>query len=181
VGVPPAPLHVVLDAIFGHGKDLDALQMAARAFVMFFIALALVRVAGMRAFGHKSAFDAIIVIVLGAVLSRAIIGASPFWHTVAAASVLVVIHRVLAVLGVKSALLDRLIKGTPKAIYRDGLFDHRVMLRRGISRADVDAALREHGIAYLADVDEIYVETSGKLSIIEARRSQLARRVDRPA
>ncbi|MGI8582874.1 MAG: hypothetical protein ACR2KX_11780 [Chitinophagaceae bacterium] len=47
--------------LFGEGKDLNALQMGDRAFVMFFITLFLIRLAGMRAFGQKSAFDTILL------------------------------------------------------------------------------------------------------------------------
>lgn len=49
---------------FGEGRDLDTLQMAARAFVLFFVMLVLVHVAGMRAFGRKHSFGTIIVITL---------------------------------------------------------------------------------------------------------------------
>jgi len=63
------------EQLFGAGRELDALQMSARAFVLFFLMLVLVRVAGRRAFGRKSSFDTIIVITLGALLSRVVVGA----------------------------------------------------------------------------------------------------------
>jgi uncharacterized membrane protein YcaP (DUF421 family) len=95
-------MHVIV-ALFGTGDHLDTLQMANRAFVLFWITLVLIRLAGMRAFGRKSSFDSSIVIMLGAVLSRAVTGASAFGPTVGAATVLVVIHRVVAMVAARVA------------------------------------------------------------------------------
>ena len=51
-------------------------QMAVRAVVTFLIAIALVRLAGRRSFGMRSPFDTVISLLLGATLSRGIVGAS---------------------------------------------------------------------------------------------------------
>jgi len=85
-----------INEIFGSGEELAPLQMAARAFIMFFIALLLIRIAGMRIFGIKTAFDNILVIMLGAILSRGVVGASPFFSTIAAATAMILIHKILA-------------------------------------------------------------------------------------
>jgi len=89
----------MMDAIyllFGQGRDLDPLQMSLRAVLVFLIALVLIRVSGRRSFGQRSPFDSVVVILLGATLSRAIVGASPFVATVLASLVIVVCHRLLA-------------------------------------------------------------------------------------
>jgi hypothetical protein len=99
------------DVLFGSGEDLTPLQMGFRAFLMFFITLILIRIAGMRIFGKQTAFDSILVIMLGAVLARGVVGASPFISAVAAAAVMVAIHKILAILAMKYAWVGKIVKG----------------------------------------------------------------------
>ena len=157
----------MFETLFGHGKDLDVVQVCMRAGVLFVIALVLIRIAGMRAFGRKSSFDSTITIMLGAVLSRPVVGASPFWPTVAGCGVLVILHRVLGMATARSHWLERIVKGSPRVVYRDGVDDARQMVRSGISEADLDEVARRH--ALLPDrrgVHEIVMESSGELSAV---------------
>ena len=158
----------MLETLWGEGRDLGALPMASRAFVMFFIALVLIRISGRRSFARRSAFDNIVVIILGAVLSRPIYGASPFWPVVAGATVFVVVHRLLGVLTAWSPGLETLVKGKPYVLLRDGKLDRFEMLRNELSEGDLDAAVRmqTHRPGH-QDVAEIHVETSGDVSIVD--------------
>src|SRR5579864_873424 len=79
--------------IFGEGKDLNALQMSSHGIVMFFIALVIIRISGRRSFGIRTPLDNIITISLGAVMSRAIVGASDFIPVVVCCFVIVLLHR----------------------------------------------------------------------------------------
>jgi len=119
----------------------------------------------MRSFGRKSSFDTIIVIMLGAVLSRAVVGASPLLPTVVAGAVLVVVHRLLAMVTARAPRLERLIKGEPSVLYRDGSLDHAAMLRSGISRGDLEEAVRSRAHHPAAQIASITMETSGKLTV----------------
>ena len=47
----------MIDELFGHGTDLNSLQMTVRAIVIFFVTLLLIRFTGMRVFGIKTAFE----------------------------------------------------------------------------------------------------------------------------
>jgi heme A synthase len=67
-----------MQTLVGEGKELTILQMSVRAFAMFIIYVVLIRIAGLRTFAKQSTFDNIIVIMLGAVLARGVVGASPF-------------------------------------------------------------------------------------------------------
>ena len=160
----------MIDRLFGSGENLDALQMGMRALVLFFVTLVLVRAGGMRAFGARSPFDTIVVITLGAVLARAVVGASPMVPTIVAAAVISVVHRGLALIAAQSITVARLLNGKPKRVYDRGAFDRRVMNLYGISERDLDQAARKSANADgVEGVDEIWLETSGDLSVVKRR------------
>src|ERR1700761_5027241 len=83
----------ILLKIFGEGKDLSALQMSCRGIVIFFVALVLIRISGRRSFGVRTPLDNIITISLGAIMSRAVVGASDFVPVIACCFAIVLLHR----------------------------------------------------------------------------------------
>src|ERR1700722_7138716 len=114
-----------LVAIFGEGKDLNSLQMGMRAAAIFFATLVMIRISGRRSFGQRSPFDYVVAILLGATLSRIIVGASPAVAPAIASLVIVLLHRILAWGCVHSERLERLVGGAPRELYRDGRFDQK--------------------------------------------------------
>jgi len=154
--------------LFGTGEHLTALQMAVRAFVMFFITLALIRFAGMRIFGKRTAFDNILVIMLGAILARGVVGASPFFSTVAACAVMVVVHKILALLALKYVWVGKIVKGIHRTLYKDGALNTKNMRIAAISKDDLMEGVRmQIHRNSLDEVKEAYIEKNGHVSIIE--------------
>ncbi|HTD94678.1 MAG TPA: hypothetical protein VK644_12725, partial [Chitinophagaceae bacterium] len=74
------------------------MQVGLRAAAMFLVALIMIRVGGKRILGRKTPFDTIVAIMMGAILSRGVVGVSPFGHTVVAVAVMIAIHRLISVL-----------------------------------------------------------------------------------
>ncbi|HEY5462894.1 MAG TPA: YetF domain-containing protein [Hanamia sp.] len=161
----------IINNLFGHGSDLNTLQMSLRAFAIFFIALILIRLTGMRAFGIKSAFDTCIIIMLGAVLSRAVVGASPFIPTIIASTFLVVIHKIIAEISVTNQTLSHLVKGRPLSLYKDGILNNKNMRKCSLSYGDVMEEIRlTLNQNTLDGIDEIFMERTGKISMIEKEK-----------
>jgi uncharacterized membrane protein YcaP (DUF421 family) len=157
----------ILQTLVGEGEKLTVLQMSVRAFAMFIIMLVLIRLAGLRTFAKQSSFDNIIVIMLGAVLARGVVGASPFWSTVGASVVMVIMHRVIAWIAVKNQKFERLVKGSYIKLYQNGELVGNSLEKTGMSENDLHESLRlETNKLALSQIDTAFMETSGKISFI---------------
>ncbi|KMW45504.1 DUF421 domain-containing protein [Ralstonia insidiosa] len=157
--------------LFGEGKDLNPLQAVMRAVVVFLLGLLLVRLSGRRSFGQRSPFDYVVAILLGATLSRAIVGASPFMTALSASLALVVLHRLLGWACVRSRALERFIAGHEREIYRDGRYDHAQMSAALVTYGDIQESARQKlGQWDLHGVEAVILERNGELSLVAKRR-----------
>lgn len=155
----------ILKTIFGEGKDLDVLQMCSRGVVVFIIALLLIRIAGRRSFGLKTPLDNIISILLGAVLSRAVVGASPFVPTIVCSLLIVVIHRSVGWLIVRHERVARWIEGNHILLFHDGHFIEPHLKRGLVGKEDIMQGVRKSALTEnLSKVDKIYLERNGGIS-----------------
>ena len=153
--------------LVGEGQHLTPLQMSVRAFTMFIIMLVLIRMAGTRTFAKKSSFDNIIVFMLGAILARGVVGASPYWSTVAASVVMVGMHRLIAWITVKNRKLEKIIKGTCIKLYQNGALIGNNLEKTGMSENDLHESLRlETKKMTLSEIDTAFMETNGRISFI---------------
>jgi uncharacterized membrane protein YcaP (DUF421 family) len=153
--------------LFGEGKDLTPIQMSLRAIVIFIMALIFIRVSGSRSFGIKTPFDNVINILLGAILSRAVVGASPFIATVCASFSIVLIHRIFAWICVYNNFFGKLVKGEPKILYKDGTLIIKNMKHCSVSEKDLTEAIRiKAGKNSLSDIKQACLERNGEISIV---------------
>lgn len=161
--------------LFGEGEKLNILQMSMRSLIMFIIMLILIRFAGRRAFAKKSSFDNIIVIMLGAVLARGVVGASPFWSTVAASVIMIILHRIVAWLSVKNNFVERLVKGNAILLFQKEKIVNSNLTKTGISKKDLHESLRlETKKDTLEDIDTAFLETNGRISFILKKKEEEA-------
>jgi uncharacterized membrane protein YcaP (DUF421 family) len=165
-------LHSIRDAanpLLGLERDIgdvNSAQMALRAILIYGLALLLIRIASKRFLSQATAFDVIVAIMLGSILSRAINGSAPFLPTVLASGALVGLHWVFASLALRTSL-GSVFKGEPRLLIKDGQVQHEAMREAKLSSADLDQALRIN--AKHADPSKIrraYLERNGSISVI---------------
>lgn len=154
--------------IFGEGKDLTMLQMMARGVVVFFIALILIRISGRRSFGLHMPLDNIISIVLGAVLSRAIVGASDFMPVIGTCAMVVLLHRIVGWSLVHHKKISRLVQGEKILLFKDAKFQDKNMNKALVCEEDVLQGMRKSALTENLDkIDKIYIERNGEISAIK--------------
>lgn len=157
-----------LGDVMHEDKTLSILQMSLRAGLIFFLTLLTVRLAGRRAFGMQSPFDTVVSLLLGATLSRAIVGATSFVGVLAACGVLVVLHRLLAWLSVNRPAIGVFINGQSRLIYSNGNYHHKTMQQALVSKTDLDAAIRQNANVHsLTEVSMAYLEPNGEISVVK--------------
>src|SRR3954469_13579004 len=108
------------DDLFGVTGQVAWAQECARAVLIFGYGLALVRVAGRRVFGKWAALDIIVSIVVGSNLSRALTGNAALLGTLAATTLLMALHWLLAHAAARSSRLSSLLEGPAIELARDG-------------------------------------------------------------
>jgi uncharacterized membrane protein YcaP (DUF421 family) len=155
----------LLTTIFGEGKDLNALQMSSRGFAVFIIAFVLIRIAGRRSFGLRTPLDNIITILLGAVLSRAVVGASPFGPVILCCLVIVLLHRFFAWLIVHSERVGRFVEGDKIPLFENGKFITASMEKGLLSKEDIMQGVRRSALTEdLATIERVFMERNGEIS-----------------
>jgi uncharacterized membrane protein YcaP (DUF421 family) len=159
----------LIERLFGEGTELDALQMSARAVAVFVLALAMIRASGRRSFGQQRPFDACTTVLLGAVLSRAVVGASPFWATTCAGAAIVAMHRLVAMASLRWPAFERLVSGEERELVRDGARDAAQMRKGLITAHDLDEAVRRETGDERVRVERAVLERDGKISVKVAK------------
>lgn len=147
--------------------DATPFQMGMRALLIFIIAVILIRFAGRRSFGMRSAFDNVIGILLGAVLSRSVTGDGNFFSPIIAAMIIAAFHRLFAWISLHSDTFGGLIKGNAKVLYRDGKFFQENMRRHFISHKDFEEGMRKENVETLDKIKFAYLERDGTISIVK--------------
>jgi hypothetical protein len=164
-----------VDPILGLGaepKDLTFIQISLRGVIVFLATLIMVRLGHKRSLARKTAFDAVLIVILASVLSRAINGSAAFFATLGGGAVIVFVHRLLAFIAYHSHWFGCLIKGRPEIIVENGDLILPAMHRNHISKHDLDEDLRlDAQIDDISRVRVARVERSGDISFIQKEKS----------
>ena len=149
-------------------RNLTFVQISLRGIIVFLVTLAAVRLGHKRSLSRKTPFDAALLVILAAVLSRAINGSAAFFATLGGGVVLVLLHRLFAFLTFYSHTFGILVKGRPDIIVRDGQCDVAMMWRNHVSTHDLDEDMRlSVHTDELANIRLARVERSGDISFIK--------------
>src|SRR5687768_14938175 len=91
-------------------EDLTFAQVSLRGVIIFVLTLVMVRLSSKRSLAEKTAFDAIFIVILASILSRAINGSAGFFTTIGGGFILVFLHRSFSWIACRSHAFGKLIK-----------------------------------------------------------------------
>ena len=157
-------MQALVSTLFGDDTDLNVLQMTLRAVAVFVLTLALIRLAGRRSLGQHRAFDTCTTVLMGSVLSRAVVGASPFWPTMAAGATIVLLHRLVAMASLRWPWFESLVSGDKRELMKDGRLDDDEMRKGLITRRDLDEAVRKKSGNESSPLERAVLERDGSIT-----------------
>jgi uncharacterized membrane protein YcaP (DUF421 family) len=143
------------------------MEIVVRAAVMFFVLFVLVRASGKRELAQMSAFELVLLMVLGDVVQQAITqeDMSMTGGTIAAATLTLLVV-LLGVVTYRFPKVRTVVEGVPVIVIRRGEVIEAALRIERLTADELVAEARQHGIVDLATVDLCVLETDGRFSFI---------------
>ena len=152
---------------------LYLLEVAFRTAVMYLYALVFGRFVGKRGVGQISPFEFIVIIIISSAAGDAMFYPSvPLAHGIVVLTVVIVLHRLLAMLTGRSQQLENVVEGKPLLVVENGRIKEEAVGAGTISRHELMMELRLRGVRDVGEVELAFFEPSGQMSVLLGRREQ---------
>ncbi len=156
-----------LAAVFSHPDLAGSLAIAAKTTIIYIFLIVGLRLLGKRELGQMSIYDLVLIIVIANSVQNAMVGQdTSLVGGLVAALTLLALNRAFTWLVFRHPDFRHWMIGQPVLIVRDGHFLREPMEKEGVTREHVLAAMREHGIAQLENVQMAILEVDGAISIV---------------
>lgn len=141
-------------------------EIVFRTTFIFVALLLLLRVTGKRGMSQLSPLELAIVIGLGSAVGDAMLYAEvPLLHALLVMALVVGLQRLVAHLIVTQEQVETFLEGVPVELVRDGVLQLEGLKRSSLSREDLYERLRPAGVRQLGQVQRVYFEQDGQLSV----------------
>lgn len=132
--------------------------------------LLLIRVSGKRTLSKMNAFDLIVTIALGSTLASVIVSRDvALVQGALAFALLIGCQFLITWLSVRSRRVKQLVKAEPRLLVHKGEILHGALFDERVTVAEVEQAIRQAGVASVADAHEVVLETDGSFSVVARR------------
>ncbi len=154
-------------------------EIVLRTAAVYLVILVGLRLAGKREIGQMTVFDLVVLLLIANAVQNAMVGPdTSLTGGVLAALVLLAINALVARLIIRWPRLRGWVEGTPTLLVLHGRTIPEHMRREGVDEEELLAAVREHGVAELSDVEMAVLEIDGTISVVPV--GETARRGKKP-
>lgn len=143
------------------------LEVVLIAVLAYAALVAFLRVSGKRTLSDMNAFDFVVTVALGSTLATTILSPSvPLVNGLAALLALIALQAVIAYAAARSDGFRRVVKSEPRLLVHKGQFLTEAVRKERLSPAEVEAAMRAHGVSDVREVYAVVLETNGEFSVV---------------
>jgi uncharacterized membrane protein YcaP (DUF421 family) len=145
----------------------SALGIVIRTLLIYIIVLFGLRISGKREIGQMNVFDLVVLLLIANAVQNAMVGPdTTLLGGILAAVVLLLVNGLVSRIGLKWPRLRRWVEGTPTLLVLHGEIIQDHMRQEGIDEDILKAAIREHGISEIGDVEMAVLEIDGSISVV---------------
>lgn len=153
--------------VFSYPDGLTVLGIVGRTFICYLFVLVALRMLGTRELGRMTAYDFVLVVVIANAVQNALVGGdNTLVGGLASALTLLAMNYGFTYLLNRFPRLEKHVVGEPVVLISDGQARWDLMQREGVTRDELMAALREHGVENLTNVRLAVLEVDGTISVV---------------
>ncbi len=148
---------------------VPAWEIGIRAAAVYLAVVLGLRLSGKREIGQMTLFDLVLLLLLANAVQNAMVGPdTSLIGGILAAGVLLALNLAVASLRLRWQPLRALLEGTPTLLVLHGRVLERNLRQEGLDLELLEAALREHGITDIREVEMAVLEVDGSISVVPA-------------
>lgn len=154
---------MIFHSLIGLGRVVLVSLLAYAALVL------VLRLSGKRSLAKLNAFDLVVTVALGSTLATVLLSKDvALAEGVVAFTMLALLQWIVARASIRWGFVRRIIRSNPRLLVRDGTYLFDAMKDERVTSAEVDQAIRTHGIGRIEDVAAVVLETDGSFSVVKS-------------
>jgi uncharacterized membrane protein YcaP (DUF421 family) len=159
--------------------QIPLIEKVLRTVAVYLGIAILMRIGGKRDLAQLNTLDLVVMLLLANIVQNATIGPdNSVLGGLIGAAVLIAANSVLVRVSNLSETTVRVFEGTPTVLVRDGRYLDRELLKEGIRKADLAAALRRQNAPNVKQVAEATLAPSGALVVDLRAEAEIATKAD---
>ena len=157
-------------------------DIVVRSLVVYLFIVLAIRLFGKKELAQLSTIDLVFILLISNSVQNAMVGPSTsLLGGLTAAAVLFATNAVLKHFIYRNKQFSRFLQGQPVMLIHKGHLMTENLLREGISLDEIHAAIREHGVSEIGDIDLAVLEVDGNISILSRNYTHHTRKFHRKA
>lgn len=163
------------------------LDIIIRAVAVYIFMILAIRLFGKRELAQLSVIDLVFILLISNAVQNAMVGPdSSLSGGLIAAGALFVTNFILKKITGKYDSIGRFIQGQPIMLIYNGVVQEKNLILAGFTHAELEAAVREHGVQRIEDIDLAMLEVDGNISVLtddfktRSRRKRIHKTLQNP-
>lgn len=146
---------------------MDFLIIASRAAIIYLFIVLAIRLFGKKELTQLSVLDLVFILLISNSVQNAMVGNNTsLLGGIFAATGLFIVNFLLGNIFIRSKKISEFFEGDPLMLVYHGKIIPEHLKKAEITKEEMEAAAREHGVENISDVDLAVLETDGNISIL---------------